>query len=418
MGARGVASITDQGATAAASFLASVFIGRHLGAGALGIYAITAVFVVLIRSFQNSLILEPMSVYGVRRKSEDRASYFWFLIGFDTLWVGGLAALLAIGSVFAWALGRIDASTLYALLASSVFSVLICFQFLLRRQFYIDFRQYLAMIQSLSYLLLNAAGFALMWWFDGWSVSDVYILLCVCSVLVCVFLGGRFWTSFTRPTTAEIRRYWKEHWGFGKWIMLTVPLGIATYQGYFFIVGALVSTEAAGLLKAADTLVAPFFQVAIGMSLMLTPMASRNIDQMSLSAQRSYSLRLSLPLVALAAAYGIAIYFGGEYALRALFGAKIAPAFPVVKIMAFLPLFMASPLPATVILSAMRRSNLRFLSQSIALLGTMGIGVPLVLIYGLEGAAAGLVLTEILFGFSQWGCLFWLWRRASQRKAP
>jgi len=414
LGVRGVASIADQGATAAISFLASVFIGRHMGAEPLGIYAITNVFVTLIRALQSSLILEPMSVYGPRRASEERDGYFSFLVGLETVWVGGLMLLLIGASAAVWALGRIDTPVVYALWAGAVFSFLSCFQFLLRRQFYIEFRQYLAMIQSLAFLLLVTAGFAVMWFYGSWTVVDVYVLLCVCSVVVCVVQGGRFWHRFRIPGRGDVRRYGSEHWSYGKWILLTVPLGIVAYQGYFFFVGALVSTEAAGLLKAAETLIAPFFQVAMGLSLMLIPMASRNIDEMSVSAQRAYAVRLSIPLLGLASVYGAAVYFGGGYALRALFGEHIEGAVAIVKIMALMPLVLAAPMPAGVVLSALRRADMRFLSQAMAVSTTIFVGVPLVAFHGIHGAAIGLVLMEIVYTLAQWGCLFWLWRRRAR----
>lgn len=414
MGARGVASITDQGATAAVSFLASVFIGRHLGAEPLGVYAITNVFVTLIRSLQTCLVLEPMSVYGPRRKVEEKKAYFGFLLGLETLWVGIMVTLMLLCSTIARGLGRIDPPLFEALMASGLFAFLICFQYFLRRQFYMDLRQYLAMIQSLSFLALVAAGFALMWRFDGWTVVDIYLLLAACSVVVCVVQGGRFWRLLGRPDADARRTYTHEHWSYGKWLLLTVPLGIATYQGYFFIVGVLISTEAAGHLKAVDTLVAPFFQVAIGLSLMLTPMAARKIDSLSVAAQKRYALQVSAPLIGLALIYGLVIYFGGEYALRALFGDDIIETVALIKVMAFVPLFSATPMPAGIMLSALRRAKLRFISQSIAVAGTVTVGVPLVFAHGLIGAAYGLVLTEILFTIGQWGCLFWVWRNETR----
>ena len=290
VGARGVASIADQGASAAVGFLASVFIGRLIGAEALGIYAITNVFVMLIRAFQNSLILEPMSVYGARRKNEEKIPYFGFLIRLELVWSGFLVSLLIAGSIIAWRVGKIDLQMLYALIAGGIYTFLLCFQYLLRRQFYIDLQQYLAMIQSLSFLLLIAVGFAFMWRGGGWTVVDVYILLSVCSVIVCLAQSRRFWKQTASPDLVQRRRYLQEHWSYGKWVLLAVPLGLATYQGYFFIAGSLISTEAAGLLKASDTLVAPFFQVSVGLGLMLTPMASKVIDRMSVAAQTAYAL--------------------------------------------------------------------------------------------------------------------------------
>jgi O-antigen/teichoic acid export membrane protein len=314
-------------------------------------------------------------------------------------------------SAVVWAVGRIETDVLYALLAGAVFAFLSCFQFFLRRQFYIEFRQYLAMVQSLSFLLLVAAGFAVMSRSDGWTLVDVYVLLCVCSVVVCVVQGGRFWHRLTRVGMADIRRYAREHWSYGKWVLLTVPIGLVTYQGYFFFVGSLVSTEAAGHLKAAETLIAPFSQVAMGLSLMLIPMVSRNVDQMSLAEQRSQALRLSIPLFALAFVYAAAVYFGGAYALRVLFGEGVEDAVTIVKIMAFVPLFLAAPMPASVFLSALQRANMRFYSQTTAAIGTLLIGVPLVILYDIRGAAIALLFTQVLFAASQWGCLFWVWRR-------
>lgn len=414
LGARGVASIADQGATAAVSFLASVFIGRHLGAEPLGVYAITNVFVTLIRALQNCLVLEPMSVYGPRRKIEEKTAYFGFLLGLEALWVGVLVSLMMLGSTLAWGLDQIDAPLFEALIASGLFAFLICFQYFLRRQFYMDLRQYLAMIQSLSFLALIAVGFAAMWRFDGWTVVDIYLLLSACSVLVCVIQGGRFWRMVGKPGADARRQYAGEHWSYGKWLLLTVPLGIATYQGYFFIVGTLVSTEAAGLLKAVDTLVAPFFQVAIGLSLMLTPMAARKIDSLSVAAQKRYALQVSAPLVGLAVVYGLVIYFGGAFALTALFGDEVVDAIALIEIMAFVPLFSATPMPAGIMLAALRRAKLRFYSQAIAVAGTVFVGVPLVMTHGLIGAAYGLVLTEILFTIGQWSCLFWVWRQEAR----
>ena len=416
MVARSGASIADQGAAAVVSFLASILIGRQLGTEALGIYAITNVFVALIRTLQDCLVLEPMAVYGGRRTSEERHRYYGFLLGLETVWVGLLTTLLASGAAIAWSIGSIDARLFHTIAASCVFSFIFCFLYVRRRQFYVELRQFHALAQSLAYLFFVVVAFGSLLFFDGWDVAHVYILLALCSAIACVAGRDHANHRFARPTRAEVRRYARDHWHFAKWILLGIPLGMVAYQGYFFVMGAVVSTEAAGLLKAAEALIAPFSQIAMGMRLMLIPMASRRVDGMSPAQQRTYALRLSLPLLALAAAYGTAIYFGGEIALRALFGEQIAGAFPLVQVMAFIPLFMAGPMPAAIILSSLRRTNMRFISECIACVGTLLIGLPLVFHYGLIGGAFGMMLTEALFTIGHWSCLLWLLRRESRKQ--
>ena len=200
-------------------------------------------------------------------------------------------------------------------------------------------------------------------------------------------------------------------------MLLGVPLGFINYYGYFFIVGALLDTEAAGHLKAVDVLIAPFGQVALGLSLMLLPMTARNIDQMPLPEQRRLALRMAVPLVSLAVAYTALMYFAGGHVLGLLFPGSLAGALPLVGVMAFLPIFQALPLPASIILSALQRPYLRFLSYGIAVLVAFAVSIPLILTHGLIGAAVGMLTSQILFALSQWACLLWLWQRSAPRLA-
>ncbi len=119
----------------------------------------------------------------------------------------------------------------------------------------------------------------------------------------------------------------------------------------------------------------------------------------------------------MATVYAVAVFFGGEFALKALFGEQIEGAFPLVPIMALMPFMMASPLPAAIILSVLRRTNMRFISACFACAGTLLIGPPLVWKHGLIGGALALVLTQVLYTIGYWGCLFWLLRRERRASA-
>src|SRR5512132_1517325 len=83
---RGVASIADQASFGAITFIVSLFIGRVLGAEGLGTYATTNVLFLLIYSTYDSVLLEPMSVFGPRRSSCARADYRGFLLLTHEAW--------------------------------------------------------------------------------------------------------------------------------------------------------------------------------------------------------------------------------------------------------------------------------------------------------------------------------------------
>jgi O-antigen/teichoic acid export membrane protein len=84
--------------------------------------------------------------------------------------------------------------------------------------------------------------------------------------------------------------------------------------------------------------------------------------------------------------------------------------------MAFLPIFQALPMPAGIILSALQRPYLRFLSYGLSVFGGLAISIPLILNHGLLGAAVGMLTSQILFVIGQWSCLFWLWRRMRKHR--
>lgn len=410
MGGRALASISDQAAAAGVSFAVSIFVGRHIGVDALGIYAITNVFVLLFRAVQNCLVLEPMSVLGPRLSGSYK-EYFGFLVGLEILCVLLASFVLALGVTVAHALDFIETDLFFAMLASCVYLNLVCFQYFLRRQFYVDHRQYLATIQSFSFLVLVGVGLFSIWRVEGLTVVDVYILLCACSVLVCVVQGGRFWSQMGKPTASNARAYARDHWSYGKWILLAVPFSILTYQGYFAIVGFAISHEAAGLLKAAEVFIGPFTQIVIGLQLMLVPMASREVDKMSLAAQKRFAMRMGLMFLSGSLVYSAVVFFAREYFVILFFGEHMRDAIPILAILALLPLFRGLPMGAGVILSSRKQSNLRFVSQASSTILSLIVAVPLIYYGGVTGAATGMVLSQAVFAATNWACVLWLWRR-------
>ncbi|MCU0894317.1 MAG: lipopolysaccharide biosynthesis protein [Rhodospirillales bacterium] len=416
LGGRGAASIADQASSAAIGFLCSVFIGRYLGAEALGLYAITSVCVLLVSAFQGSIVLEPMSVFGAKKPAQEMPRYYGFLLGFQSLTVGVFTLILGFGALGAHAAGFIGRPLFLALAAAAVYANFICFQYFLRRHFYIEHQQYMATIQSAAYLALVTCGFLGLWWLGGATVVRVYVLLSLCSFAVCLVQCHLLAKKVGKPKMSVAKAYTRDHWMFGRWVLLGVPLGFMNYYGYFFVVASLLDTQSAGYLKAVDVLVAPFNQIAIGLSLMLLPMAARNIDRMSLAEQRRLAARITLPMATLAALYAACVFFAGEYALQLLFPGRMAEALPLVAIMAFLPIFQALPMPAGIILSALQRPYLRFLSYGLSVFGGLAISIPLILSHGLLGAAVGMLTSQILFVIGQWSCLFWLWRRMRKHR--
>lgn len=411
LGGRSAASIADQAATSAVSFVAAMFIGRTIGAEALGIYAMTNAVVVVVRGIQNGVVLEPMSVFGPQTPDDRKCMYFGFLVILQVFWVFGTTLVAALAFAVLYTFGTIGWPFLSAVLAALASSNLLCLQDFMRRQFYVEHRQNMAMVQSVLFLMLALGGIVLLWNLDASTVADVYVVFAVCSILVCVLWGGgHFWEMIGRPSGAQIRAHAREHWEYGRWILLGIPVGIITNHGLFWIVGALLSAEDAGYLKAAESLIAPFAQVLMGLSLMLVPMAAIRVRTFSHAEQKAFAFKIGAPLLALAIVYSAILFLFGDDLLLALFGKTAQGAYPLIGIMALAPMVGALPLPAAIMTSALRRPKFRFYSHGLAAISVIFVGLPLMLSLSLPGAAIAYVLASAVHAIGQWAFLIWLWR--------
>lgn len=411
MGGRSLASIADQGASAAITFISSVFVGRLIGAEALGLFAMTSVLVMAMRQLQVGAVLDPMSVFGPRRSEAERSGYLGFLVATQLLWIGGITALIAIGA-FVWEqIGKIDQIQLRIIIASLIFANMVTFQYLMRRQFYVEQMPFQAFIQSISYLVLSCIGLEIYRLSDNVTIVGMYLVLCLCSILICSVQGVRLSKQVRSPTESERKIFVHDHWTYGRWILLSVPVGIAYYQGYFLLCGALLTAEQTGFLKAADSLVSPFTQVAIGLSLMFVPMISRRIDDMSSASRNAFAVKLLAGMMAISTVYAAIAFFFGHTIIHLTFGDKLAAAGPVLQTMAIIPLCVGFALPPGVMLAAHRRSDLRFYANAAAAVVTFAVGIPLILEFGMRGATWGMCLSQATQALGLWGALFYLRRR-------
>jgi O-antigen/teichoic acid export membrane protein len=416
-GGKSLASIADQGAAAAITFVSAIFVGQMLGAAALGLLAVTNIAVLALRQLQAGAVLEPLIVYGARHDPADRDRYTGFLWLLHGSWTGGLVALGLAVTLLAARAGLIDRTTALALAAALLFATLITTQYLLRRWFYADERPQAALAQSLAFLVLVLAGLAALAASGQASVAGLYLLLAAASALVCLIQVRRLHRPVQWPRRRHRRQFLAEHLAYGRWALLATPIQLAAYQGYFVLTSLRLSAEETGHLKAADALVAVFAQVTIGLALLLVPVVARRWSTVTAAQRRRWRQRLTLASLGLGILFAGAMLLLGPAVITLAFGPELAPARAIVPIMALVPVCLALAMPAQVMLAAQARSKPVFLAQLAGAAVTAVAGLPLLAIAGLSGAAAGMVLAQAVIAGCLWLQLLRLDRRAGAAPA-
>ena len=416
-GGRAAASIGDQASTAATSFATSLFVGRVLGPEILGIYAMTDVVVRLLRALSLSALLEPMSIYAPRRAGDELGAYLCFLVVAELVLVGGLTMLLALGSVVWEAMGDINTTALWALVAALFYCNVILMQSLIRRQFYIENQPLKALIQSLGNLALVILGFAGFWYFGGANLVSIYIMLSVAGAVVCTVQAFRLFHRFRRPSTAQRRAFIRETWGYARWNVVSNAIAQVSISGVILLAGVMLPIEAAGYLKVNETLIAPFLQIVVGLNLLMLPMVSKRIDQMTHAHRRRDLGRFTIATLVVAIPYSAVMVLFGDWMVRVGFGADLMPATSLLLIYASIPIFDALNNPPTIFLSAEGRSDLKIIPNCIRAVLTLAAGIPLIWSFDVTGAAWARALSAFAGTAASWACIFWLWRRQAALKA-
>lgn len=403
-------SIADQACAGVTTLATSVFVGRYVGVDALGLYAITFSISLLILQLSNAVVLEAFSVYGARRPPSESGAYLAFSVVLQVSWV---ASITAGGAAVACGLHAVSAVTrddLVVALSALLYCNVSAGQQFMRRYFYLRGRQQAALLQGAVFLVFVLGGFACLYSVATPSLAQVYLVLTAASAVVCALQARQLLVSTTRPARAQVGQFAMEHWRYGRWVLASIPVVSLSFQGYYYILALLLSREEVGFFKAAETLVGPFTQVAMGLSMFLIPMVSRRIDGMSASSQRKFFARLTLLLVVGSLLYAALLLIFGETLMLVVFGGAVAEASGIIPVMAVVPVALAASVPAGVGLTALRRPGDKLLAYIASATATFALGIPLVHGFALVGAAWGLASSRIVFAAGEWVLLARTWR--------
>ncbi|MCP3979790.1 MAG: lipopolysaccharide biosynthesis protein [bacterium] len=403
---RPLASVFDQGMSALVGFLVSIWIGHSLGLAALGTYAMTYLLVLAVHGVQNGFLLQAMSVFGPQTADDERPGYYAFVFRVQLASIVPLTLLLAVAAIVVAQWHERTAELLPAVLCALLYSNFSTMQNILRRRFYIERSPRDAAIQSSAFVTLVAVGLGALAVTGQGSIPRVYLVLAAASFAVCAVQ----WRGSFLRSPHEIRPLLARHWVFGRWILLSVPFVLGGHRAYYLIAGAMLSETAAGHLKAADTLVLPYEQIAVGLGLLFLPEAARDLPNLDLRGERRLALRLVAIYGAIGLAYAAAVLLFGEWVMLRIFTEDARAAASILPVFAMIPLLRAALYPASILVMSRQQPQIAFVGHLLATVTTLSAGPWLTARYGLEGAAAGFALAVAVLATVNWTGLCWSWR--------
>jgi O-antigen/teichoic acid export membrane protein/CelD/BcsL family acetyltransferase involved in cellulose biosynthesis len=415
-------AVLDQGASSFSSLALQVALVALLGPQEFGSYAVAASIQGVAYLIVATWLLEPLPVLGAQQKNQDERTYLVRVLAALVVASLSASAVLAVAALIS---GQLNERLAFAMLGGSLALPGITLGWFARGVAYLRSRSGLALVNSLTTSVLLLTGIVGLYATDLLSAGSGLLLLGLASGAAAL-LPLREMAIGVKDTCRTILdgSWWaivREHRPLAKWGLLTAFSVYAFRDLYAPLLAAAGGLELAALHRAATLLVLPFTKLGVIVSLVLQPVASRAAVRWSRVDVKRILRWIFAGCTALGLAAALLLWPSLPPAVRLLFPDPVysghAVYFYVVALTTLV--FVLVDASVNVMLRAKRRFDLVFWPAFAAGAVAGVLGIIGVWIAGLDGAAAALVASTVVFVPSTVAaCLVMLRSEQGGRDAP
>ena len=389
-------SFADQALAVGGSFLANVVLARTQTKEEYGMFALSYSVFTFLSGLHNSAILEPCTIYGSGRYRSRFSEYLRLMVRANA-YVGLVLMLLvlAVCLVLYWAAPQYLSRALLGLGVSVGFLLSGAF---LRRMFYLQRQPGFAARASLICFLTVTCALWLAAKAHVLNGFSVFAILALGWIAAGLGLGKKLDLGHPAQSFLDAEpHYWREHWNYSKWVFSTAFVFQLTTQGYYWLVAGFLSVKQVAELRATQMLVAPMDQVFVATSFLVVPALAARYASKRLGDFLSFAKSYGLAVVGATSLFALAVRIAGRPAMHLLYNGKFDDLAPMLYLLAFLPLLMGIGSVMACALNAAEKPRLVFYAYVSSGAATLLGGIPLVIHFGLMGAAYGLLLSAAVY---------------------
>lgn len=393
---RGGFAILDQGLISGSNFLVSILLARWLVPDQYGAYAVAFGIFVLLSLVYQSLVLEPMAVFGGSSYRKCLRGYMGSLLWIHIVISG--AILIVFGTSAAFFALFTKANVLAGALAGvTIASPCILFFWLARRTFYLEMSAGKAAMGAFVYSALSMAGLYLVYR-RGWiSPFTAFVLMGMAALGTGLYNLVRLRRDLKPGEAAPtVQESWRRHWGYGQWALASCVANWIPAYIYYPLLSSFGSMAQSGQLKALMNFTLPVEQTKAALSLLFLPYAARILARDGSTGARTLSTRLSLVSVGIAGSYWTLILIFRHPVFHFLYSGRYSEVAHLLPSVAFGSIVWSACFGPAIALRAMESPSSVFVAFSLATFISLLVGVPLSWRFGTWGAIWGTNLADFL----------------------
>lgn len=393
---KGGLAIVDQGLISGSNFMVSIVLARWLLPDEYGAYAVAFGIYMLLALVYQSLILEPLGVFG---SSTYRTNLRGYLRSLSWIHVG-LSVASCVALVISWYVAhRMGAGGAVTGALAGIAFALPCLTLfaLARRTFYVELSPAPAAASALIYLTVVLGGLYLVYKHALLSPFSAFLLLGAGALVTGIVLMLRLRSELSGSGPAPaVRETWSRHWRYGGWAFASVIAAWFPSYVYYPLLSSFKGMAQSGQLKALMNLTMPFEQTKGALFALFLPYAARVVGQQGKSGTRLLGGRLTLLSVVGAIIYWAIIIPLYKPIFSLLYSGRYTDVAYLLPLLALGQIFWSAVYGPSIALRAMESPASVFVAFASATAASLVVGVPATWYFGLKGAIWGSNVADIL----------------------
>jgi len=392
---KGGFALLDQGFISGSNFVIAILLARWLTPEQYGTYAVAfGVFVLVVIVYQ-SLVLEPLAVFGASSYRDSLRNYLRSVIRiYAVLWIP-ILALLGAGVLYVRVSGQ-SAGFPGALLGVMIAGPCVLLFWVGRGTFYVRLAPAFAAAGAVVYSCLALGGLYLADRRGYISPFVAFLLIAIAALgtaIVLFFLLNRNLPSGgeSLPTWT----IWNRHWGYGRWALASCVAGWIPAYIYYPLLSSFSGMSQSGQLKALMNLTLPLEQTKAAMSLLLLPYAATVYQREGESGASSVAGKITFFTAGIGIVYWSVLIPLQKPLFHLLYSDRYLEVAHLLPIVALGSVFYSGALGAAIVLRAIDNPGLLFGAFGAATVLSLLVGIPATKMFGLPGAIWGSNIADI-----------------------
>ena len=391
---QGMFAVLDQGLISGSNFLLGILLARWIGAEQYGAYALAFAIFILVSIVYQSLVLEPMTVFGPSVYRTAPKQYLGILVRLQMVLGAAVFGVGVLGGGYFYA--RVSAQLGPALIGATIAAPCVLLFWFARRACYVELSPSRALGGAMLYMPFLLTSIWILLRLKLLSPFSAFAAMGVSALLTSARL---LWQL--NPTLAQdaqgpcLREVSRRHWNYGRWALAGAVFLWAPWNICYPLVTKFWGLAETGSLRALLNLALPITQAHAALTLLFLPYTARLGQQEGWQAMKRQAIRIGGVYAAGAGVYWLFVCMFSGPLVQFLYAGRYTQIIPLLPWVAVSSIIGGALLGPTIVIRAMQSPALVCWIYLCSSAVAAGVGTPAIWAWGMRGAVLALVLSSL-----------------------